>query len=182
MLTELGAPAMEAASASLDTLNAIDQLTHRLYSIHPAGFQSHTYLEQVWCPPRIAALLYHEGQELHPTGIEYAPGFPPLHCLSKALQNFMQHPEDRVPYFGLAVYGNHDPATQERPLQKTIWWPHYWVMCGDGKLLDTAELSPTPHYVGLPFGPALYRAVEATKEHPIYHLLETRLGLWHLCR
>lgn len=166
-------------------LAPIDHLKRRLYSIHQAGFQSLDYLERVWCPPRVAALLCHEGRELRPAKIIYTPGFPPLHCLSNALQNFMQDPEHRVPYIGLAVYGNH---ADTQLLHDTIWWPHCWVMCRDGSasetsgvLLDSAELSPTPHYVGVPFGPSLYRAVEETKEHPIYELLGTRLGLWHLC-
>jgi hypothetical protein len=169
---------MKTQRAPLDEQGALDHLKARLYGIHPAHFQNSAYL-RVWCPPRVAELLYQEGHELQPTRIEHTPGFPPLHCLSNALQVHLQDPADRVPYFGFGLYGNHIVD----PLSLTVWWPHCFCMAAsDGTLFDTAELSPTPRYFAVPFGSALFRAVEAKPAHPIYDYLETRLGLWHLCR
>lgn len=160
------------------SLSPIEQLKQRLRTIHEAGFQNARYLQEYWCPPTVALLLFQEGQEMRPARIQHTPGYEPLQCFSNALLNWLKAPATSLPYVGLAVYGNHQPTQQNE-----IWWPHCWVMCDDGTLLDSAELSPTPHYVGVPLGSALFRAVEGGPiEHPIFTVLAKRADLWHLCR
>lgn len=150
-------------------MSPADQLKQRLRSIHDVPVQDGAYLEERWCPPAVAALLFHCGVEMRPRGIRQIPG-PPLQCTMNAFNNASAHPGS-APFFGLGVY-------DDRQSGEVYWWPHCWVVCRDGLLLDSAALATQPHYIGVPWGVSLLKAVG--EAHPVYPML-IRRPFMNLC-
>ncbi|MBU6481494.1 MAG: hypothetical protein KGS09_13230 [Nitrospirae bacterium] len=141
----------------------IEQLKQRLTAICDVPVQDGSYLEERWCPPSVAELLFHCGIEMNPTDIRHMPG-PPLQCTTNAFNNASQHPGS-MPFFGLGVYDALDSDA-------VYWWPHCWVVLPDGTLVDSANLSKTPHYLGVPWTTSLLYAV--TQDHPLHPMLVRR--------